>query len=573
MSSIQEQSGVKNNGVLTDQQLERSRIRWVLVFYDSIVYFICWALMFVLQPSIIKPIPFAVTGVYFVAGYVFFFGFRFLLKTYKLILRYGSLRVFSRELAGDIVGAGLLLLLGLALSRGVHTIAAVPISLLLAFVAIYIIASMAMRVFYCHLYAFAKKKGAISQSIKFILKHVAFVDFDSKKPGATLRLVLEPDLPSAAPINELQNIVDKFAIRGEVTGIKQINKGYINRTYRVETLSETGHVHKYTLQRINTNVFPDVDALMENFKLTTKHLYGKLRLPGKHERGPVAMLRSTKDGCSYYKDDSGCWRMLTFFDNVYSLDVPDDPTVFYHAGQAFGSFLKEMSDVNIQDVHTVIPNFHNTKSRYQDLEQAILSDPKDRVRDILPEISFIRSKADKYGMISDALESGRIPTRVCHNDCNLNNILFDQKTDLPVAIVDLDTVMPSSPLYDFGDSMRIGTNTAKDDEKDLSKVSCNLEMYASYARGYLEACGSILTREELELLPYASLIITVEDGIRFLMDHINGDIYYNIYYPGQNLDRARTQLKLVQDMEEKLPQIKRILREIYSDLGLKAQID
>jgi len=172
-----------------------------------------------------------------------------------------------------------------------------------------------------------------------------------------------------------------------------------------------------------------------------------------------------------------------------------------------------------------------------------------------------------------ALEAGKIPTRICHNDTNLNNILFDNTTHQPVAIIDLDTVMPSSPLYDYGDSMRIGTNTAKEDEKDLSKVSCDLELYEQYARGYLESCGDILTPEELALLPYASLIITAEDGIRFLMDHINGDTYYNIYYPGQNLDRARTQLKLVEDMEQKLPRIKDILREIYMDLNLNGQID
>jgi Ser/Thr protein kinase RdoA (MazF antagonist) len=173
-----------------------------------------------------------------------------------------------------------------------------------------------------------------------------------------------------------------------------------------------------------------------------------------------------------------------------------------------------------------------------------------------------------FSMISDALESGKIPTRICHNDCNLNNVLFDSKTHLPVAVIDLDTVMPSSPLYDYGDSMRIGTNTAKDDEKDLSKVSCDLNLYEQYAKGYLEVCANILTKEELELLPYASLIITSEDGIRFLMDYINGDTYYHTDYPGQNLDRARTQLKLVEDMEIKLPQIKAILQSIYEKQGI-----
>ncbi|MBQ8174082.1 MAG: aminoglycoside phosphotransferase family protein [Clostridia bacterium] len=374
------------------------------------------------------------------------------------------------------------------------------------------------------------------------------------------------------PINELQKIAEKFDIQGKIITIKQINKGYINRTYKVETKSEAGHVHKYILQRINTNVFPDVDALMSNFTLTTQHLHNRLVLPCYHKRGTVQTHRPTKDGSLFFHDCSGCWRLLTYFDHVYSMDIPDSPESFYHAGVSFGKFVKEMSDVDINEIKEVIPNFHNTKSRYRDLEAAIERDPKKRVKEVTREIEFIRARADKFGLISDALESGKIPTRICHNDCNLNNILFDTDTHLPVAIIDLDTVMPSSPLYDFGDSMRIGTNTAKDDEKDLSKVSCDLGLYEQYARGYLEACGDVLTKEELELLPYASLIITSEDGIRFLMDHINGDTYYHIYYPGQNLDRSRTQLKLVEDMENKLPEIKQILKQIYADLGLCAQI-
>jgi Ser/Thr protein kinase RdoA (MazF antagonist) len=224
-------------------------------------------------------------------------------------------------------------------------------------------------------------------------------------------------------------------------------------------------------------VFPDVDALMDNFKLTTDHLHGKLTLAGRRKTGCVQTIRPTKDGRSFLKDDSGCWRMLTYFDDVYSLDIPDAPETFYQTGRAFGSFLKEMSDVDIEDVKIVIPNFHNTLSRYQDLEVAIAKDPKGRVKQVLSEIEFVRARAGKYGMISAALDSGKIPTRICHNDCNLNNILFDNETHLPVAIIDLDTVMPSSALYDYGDSMRIGTNTAKDDEKDLSKVSCDLNLY------------------------------------------------------------------------------------------------
>ena len=373
-------------------------------------------------------------------------------------------------------------------------------------------------------------------------------------------------------INDLQNIAKQFIIQGDITSIKKINRGYINSTYRIETISENNHVHKYILQRINTNVFPDVEALMSNFQIVTKHLSENLQMPGEHTRGTIQTLRPTIDDNLYFKDKSGSWRLMTYFDHVYSLDIPDTPEVFYHAGVSFGRFLKALTPLDVNEIKEVIPNFHNTKSRYNDLETAISLDPQNRVESVADEIAFIRDRVDLYGKISNALESGKIPTRICHNDCNLNNILFDEDTNLPVTIIDLDTVMPSSPLYDFGDSMRIGTNTAKDDEKDLSKVSCSLTLYEMYARGYLEACADILTKEELELLPYASLIITAEDGIRFLMDHINGDTYYHIDYPGQNLDRARTQLKLLEDMEKKLPDIRRILQKIYDDQGIEVNV-
>ena len=557
------------NGV---EVIERKSIRWMMVLYDAVLYALCGGFLFVLQPSMTYRVGLRTTAIYLLAGAVLFFGARLVLKCYNQIFRYGSMHAFTREVAADLIGGGLLVGFGLLMTRVFH-VAVVPVMFLLSFAALYVVASLIARIAYCRLYRFADRKDGLSKLFRRMLELFAHVDFGSDQPGAVLHLVLEPERHVAAPINELQNIAEKFAIRGDITAITQINKGYINRTYKVETLSDTGHVHKYTLQRINTNVFPDVDALMDNFKLTTKHLFGRLLLPGRGKQGSVQQIRPTKDGRAYLRDDSGCWRMLTHFDNVYSLDIPERPETFYQAGCAFGMFMKEMRDIDPTDIKEVIPNFHNTKSRYMDLEEAVKRDAKGRVKQVQQEIEFVRARSDKFGIISDALESGRIPTRICHNDTNLNNILFDNTTHLPVAIIDLDTVMPSSPLYDYGDSMRIGTNTAKDDEKDLSKVSCNLSLYEQYARGYLEACGDILTEEELALLPYASLIITAEDGIRFLMDHINGDTYYNIYYPGQNLDRARTQLKLVEDMEKKLPQIKEILRNIYMDLNLNGQID
>lgn len=373
-------------------------------------------------------------------------------------------------------------------------------------------------------------------------------------------------------MKKLKNVVEQFIIQGEIINIEQINKGYINCTYKVETLSKNNNVHQYILQRINTNVFRNVDDLMSNFQITTSHLSENLTMPGNHKRGNVQTLRPTKDGKLYYEDAAGVWRVMTYFDNVYSIDIPENTSVFYYAGVSFGRFIKAMGSVDVIQIKEVIHNFHNTHKRYLDLEAAISLDSQSRASASIDEIAFVRARTAWFDNIAKALEDGVIPTRICHNDCNLNNILFDENTHLPVAIIDLDTVMPSSPLYDFGDSMRIGTNTAKDDEKDLSKVSCDLQFYEAYARGYLEACGDILTKEELELLPISSLIITVEDGIRFLTDHLNGDTYYRVDYEGQNLDRARTQLKLLEDMEQKLPEIKKILQKIYDEQGLNAKV-
>ena len=261
--------------------------------------------------------------------------------------------------------------------------------------------------------------------------------------------------------------------------------------------------------------------------------------------------------------------MLTYFDDVHSYDIPKSPEVFHDSGGVFGLFAKAMNSFPAPMPHEIIPDFHNTFKRYEALEKAIQENPVGRLDNVGKEVEFIRKHRATFRLISDALENGEIPLRIAHNDCNLNNVLFDDATDRPVAVIDLDTVMPSTILYDFGDSMRIGTNTAKDDEKDLSKVCCDLKLYESYARGWLEACGDTLTEKELELLPYASIIISFEDGIRFLMDYLNGDTYYYIYYLGQNLDRARTQLKLAEDMLQKLPEIKKILPRILKELGIK----
>ena len=550
---------------------ERSTNRYMLMFYDCLALLLIWSIVFLTYFAKRRPYTTPKLAGNLLAAFLCFWGFRLMLKVYRQIIRTGNIRAFARELTAGVCGSFVYVILCRLLK-----LADAPLTAPIIFAAIYVVACMVARLLYYHLYQIIRRSDGDDPAIdalKKLISTLTLADLDSPDEGALLRIVLEPEKRETSPINEIQNVVDQFAIRGNTKAITQITKGYINRTYRIDTLSDKGHVHKYILQRINTNVFPDVDALMENFKFTTDHLHGRFFLPATTKKGAVQMLRPTKDGRAYLRDDSGCWRMLTYIDDVYSLDIPDKPETFYYAGRAFGKFIKEMADVKTEDIKVVIPDFHNTYKRYEALEKVIEKDPKGRAKDVQKEIAFVRARAGNYGIIAEALDSGRIPTRICHNDCNLNNILFDNKTHMPVAIIDLDTVMPSSPLYDYGDSMRIGTNTATDDEKDLSKVSCDLDLYARYARGYLEECGSLLTKEELELLPVASLVITSEDGIRFLMDHIDGDTYYNIFYPGQNLDRSRTQLTLLADMERKLPQIVEILQKLYREFGLETTLD
>ena len=553
------------------KKVMRNKLRLLALFYDVLIYAAVYLVLFYYYRIRFFGSRFGNTVllIHAAASFLCIFGSRFLFRIYRLVLRYGHPNVFARLLCADLIGGALYAIFNQLLPKGQD----VPGWMALVLAMANLFACMLARLVYHYLFLTAQEDTPAGNLCHVLLRRFALVEARSTRVAQVMSLdewLGRADAAEADPINDIQRVARQFQINGEITDIVRINKGYINRTYRVRTLSKNNHVHSYTLQRINTNVFPDADALMANFELVTKHLHDKLLLPGHTERGSIQMLKYTKEGNSFLRDHTGCWRMLTHFTDVYGMDIPDSPETFYFAGQSFGMFMRHMADVPPEKLKIVIPNFHNTYSRYSDLEKVVREDPVHRMQDVWDEVNFVRERKDSFRIISDALESGRIPTRICHNDCNLNNILFSKKTHLPVAIIDLDTVMPGSPLYDFGDSMRIGTNTAKDDEKDLSKVSCNLELYERYARGYLEACGDMLTREELELLPFASLIITAEDGIRFLADHIGGDTYYNIFYPGQNLDRARTQLKLLEDMESKLDQIRGILKNIYRDLGLDA---
>ena len=255
------------------------------------------------------------------------------------------------------------------------------------------------------------------------------------------------------------------------------------------------------------------------------------------------------------------WRMYLFIDDTFCMEMVEKPEDFYNCAVSFGNFQRLLSDYPAETLCEVIPNFHNTVSRFADFVKAVEADVCGRKKEVEAEIQFILDRKADCHVICDGLESGEIPLRVTHNDTKINNIMLDNETGKAICVIDLDTIMPGSSLYDFGDSIRSGANTGAEDEPDLSRVSCNLELFECYAKGVVEGCGGSLTDRDIELLPMGAKIITLEQGIRFLTDYLQGDTYYKIHRAGQNLDRARTQLKMVADMESKWEEMEAIVRK------------
>lgn len=354
------------------------------------------------------------------------------------------------------------------------------------------------------------------------------------------------------------SIIEHFSLPSKAVIAEPLGKGHINSTFRV--ICEDGS--KYSLQKINNHVFADVEGLMNNITSVTAFIKKKTEETGGNTDRCTLEVIKTKDGKNYYKEnDDAYWRMYIYIDDVVSYQIVEDPIHFYYAGKAFGNFQKLLADFPAEKLVETIPNFHNTVSRYADFENTIALNRSGRAQEVEEEINFAR----KYKWLADELypliEKGELPLRVTHNDTKLNNILFDKDTGKPVTIIDLDTIMPGLSLYDYGDSMRFGTNPADEDEKDLSLVYSDMKLFESFTKGFLEECGPSLTAKEIELLPISALVMTYECGIRFLADHVDGDHYFKIEREGHNLDRCRTQFKLVADMEEKLDIMKAIVKK------------
>ena len=346
-------------------------------------------------------------------------------------------------------------------------------------------------------------------------------------------------------------ILRQFCLDAEPASCTPYGCGHINRTYLVATAGG----RCYILQKINHHTFRDVAGLMENIELVTEHLRRKSPDP----RSVLTLIR-TKDGKSYLEADDGYWRVFRFVEDSICLQQPESDADFYESAVGFGTFQQLLSDFPAEKLHETIQNFHNTPDRYRAFHETLTRDPMHRAAQVQPEIEFALARQAEMATLQNALDAGELPLRVTHNDTKLNNVLFDAKTRKALCIIDLDTVMPGSALYDYGDSIRFGAATAAEDERELDKMEMSLERFRVFTRGYVRACPG-LTQKELELLPLGAKVMTMECGVRFLTDHIDGDNYFSIHREGQNLDRAHTQFKLVADMERKWDKMKEIVNE------------
>lgn len=353
----------------------------------------------------------------------------------------------------------------------------------------------------------------------------------------------------------LKKIAEAFQIEGEYINAAPYGEGHINSTFLLETTAD-----KYILQKINSNVFPHPEEVMDNVVMVTEFLKDKIEKAGGDSRRETLTIIPTKAGESYLKTDDGdFYRVYVFIDNAISYQVVENPEDFYNAACAFGKFQNMLADFDASKLHETIKNFHNTKTRYDDFEKAVSDNKSGKAESVREEIEFAMARRKDASIIVDGIADGRIPLRVTHNDTKLNNVMVDEKTGVGICVIDLDTVMSGSLLYDFGDSIRFGTNPASEDEKDLSKVYCDLNLFEQYVKGFLSQLGDSITKEEIELLPMSAKLMTLECGIRFLGDHLNGDVYFKVHRENHNLDRARTQFKMVADMEEKMDEMKSIV--------------
>ena len=350
---------------------------------------------------------------------------------------------------------------------------------------------------------------------------------------------------------EFSDILFNFAIDGEFVSCEPYGSGLINRTY-VAVYNEGGRRVRYIVQRINTNLFKNVDGLMNNIKLVTEFNRAEIMKRGGDPDRESLTLVPTKNGGTYFRTEEGdCYRVYVFIENAKGYDVVEKPEHFYESAVAFGKFAMLLDRFDSSKLFEVLPDFHNTVKRFDNFRRSLEADKFNRAKDVKKEIGFALEREKITHTIVDLLASGKMPSRVTHNDTKLNNVLIDTRTDKAVSVIDLDTMMPGSICYDFGDSIRFGCNPCLEDTPETEKVIFNMPLFETYTKGYLSVFGDTITDIEGKNLPMGAILMTYECGIRFLTDYLDGDVYFRKTREGQNIDRTRTQFKLVSDMEKR----------------------
>ena len=361
---------------------------------------------------------------------------------------------------------------------------------------------------------------------------------------------------------QLQEAIQGFAFEGIIVYAKPHGNGHINDTFLLEfQIGGMGSL-KVILQKMNREIFQNPIELMENIVGVTTHLKRKILESGGDPEQETLNLIPAKDGKYYFVDSRGeYWRAYRFITGATCYDQVKRPEDFYECAVAFGHFQKMLSDYPAGTLHETIKGFHDTKARFQVFRDAVEKDVCGRAALVKDEIQFVLDREDVTEVFGKLLEQGELPLRVTHNDTKLNNIMIDDVTGKGICVIDLDTVMPGLAMNDFGDSIRFGASTAAEDEKNLDKVSCSMKLFELYTKGFLQECGDSLTAREIEMLPMGAKVMTLECGMRFLTDYLEGDHYFKIHREEQNLDRSRTQFKLVADMEKKWDVMQQIVRK------------
>lgn len=359
---------------------------------------------------------------------------------------------------------------------------------------------------------------------------------------------------------KIDEAIGQFRYEGVLIDERPYGSGHINDTYLLTfEIAEMGTI-KVILQRMNKNIFTKPIELMENILNVTSYLRKKIiENGGDPDRETLNVIR-TVDDMPYFVDSEGeYWRSYKFITDATSYDQVESPEDFYQSAVAFGNFQRLLAEYPAETLHETIEGFHDTKARFQVFKKAVEDDVCGRAASVQKEIQYVLEHEHLANVFADLLEKKEIPLRVTHNDTKLNNIMIDNKTRKGICVIDLDTVMPGLAMNDFGDSIRFGASTATEDEQDLSKVSCDMELFDLYAKGFIEGCGGKLTEKEIDLMPTGAMVMTFECGMRFLTDYLQGDTYFKIHRENHNLDRCRTQFKLVKDMEAKWDTMREII--------------